>query len=146
MARNFAVAFLALGLLLFAPSASAASLWGVHGVGAIGVGAGLLLAGSAIFAVVGITQVQPVNQTPSHDTFIADVTMAAGDTAATIPHKLGAIPLEYYLVPTLQGSAGPLSTVTVSVDATNITVDKSGAANMEFNFRVYAKRPHTVGL
>ncbi len=106
----------------------------------------LFLAGLGLAGSVVITQVQPTNQIPTHDTFVADVTMASGDATATVPHGFGIAPLEVNILPTLQGTALPFSAITVAIDSTNIVLTKPTAANNAFNFRVVAKKPHTLGL
>lgn len=86
------------------------------------------------------------------DTFIADVTASAdGDTTATIPHTLGAIPEEVILTPTLSQALTALSAwaaPVASIDATNVVCTKltsTGSGSATKQLRVTIKRPHTLG-
>lgn len=106
----------------------------------VGLTLGLLLVGTVI------TQVQPTNQRQCKFSYIATVTMAAGDGPAVIPHGLGVAPLMVFITPQLQGTALPFGAMTVAWDATNVTVTKPTAVNNEFNFTVWALVPNSLLL
>ena len=104
------------------------------------------LFGLGILGAVVITQVQPSDQPKCKFSFIADVTMAAGDGTATIPHGLGVAPLIWGVTPTLQGTALPFGGMVATADTTNITVTVSSSTDTEFDFRVWAFVPNSLLL
>ena len=94
-----------------------------------------------------ITAVRPgTNQT---DLFVANVAYTAtADAGGNVPHGLGAAPLKFYLVPLLPAAyAGRVCIA--SVNTTNLVLTKvstAGSANNNAQVRVYAQRPHTIGM
>lgn len=85
--------------------------------------------------------------TPRTGMHIVDVAASAdGDTTATIPHGLGAVPQSISFVP--RTAAGLLSTwIFTSADATNVVLTKStavGSGAAPVQLRVTINRPHTI--
>ena len=83
------------------------------------------------------------------DKRIADVEATAdADTTATIPHGLGAVPLEVFFTPLLQAEAGLSLWAVTTIDATNVVLTKSvavGSLGATPQIRVTINRPHTIG-
>ncbi len=86
------------------------------------------------------------------DTFIADITASAdADVTATIPHTLGAVPAEVYIMPALEQALTALSqwvAPIASIGATNVICTKltsTGSGSATKQARVIIKRPHTLG-
>ncbi len=83
------------------------------------------------------------------DKHIADVQATAdADTTATIPHGLGAVPLEVFVTELQQVEAAISAWAATTIDATNVVLTKgvgagSGAAGAQI--RVVVNRPHTIG-
>jgi hypothetical protein len=94
-----------------------------------------------------ITPVRPgTNQT---DLFVADVAYTAtADAGGNVPHGLGAAPLKFYLCPLLSVAYAGRVSITAG-DTTNLVLTKvstAGSANNNAQVRVYAQRPHTIGM
>lgn len=84
------------------------------------------------------------------NTFIATVVASAdGDTTATIPHGMAAVPKEVNITQTLSQALTALSAwAAVTIDATNIVCTKltsTGSGSATSQLRVTAKTPHTLG-
>jgi len=83
------------------------------------------------------------------DMYIATVVASAdGDTTATIPHGLGAIPLEFYATQLLSQALTALSAWSWAIDTTNLVGTKlasTGSGNAAAQVRVVVKRPHSIG-
>lgn len=82
------------------------------------------------------------------DSVIRDVAASAdGDTTATIPHGLGAVPGEVSILPLTE--AGTISAWrATTIDATNVVMTKgttSGSGAAPAQLRVTIKRPNSLG-
>ena len=84
------------------------------------------------------------------DEHIVDVIATAdADTTATIPHTLGAAPLEVTITQLISQALTALSAWAVTtIDATNVVLTKLtsvGSGNAAAQVRVIIKRPHSIG-
>jgi hypothetical protein len=106
----------------------------------------LSLSMMGLAGTVVITQLQPTNQIPTHDTYVATVSMAAADGTATIPHGLGVTPLECNITPLTQGADVPYGGIQTTIGGTNIVVTKATTSAATLSFQIVVKKPHTIGL
>lgn len=104
-----------------------------------------------------VVYVYPVTPGPptalqAKELVIADITFAAGDTAAVITHNMGFSPAdgsdgrpEVSFVPTAGGATASLPTVAYT-NLNSITVDRTAnGGTTGVTVRVYIRRPHTIG-
>lgn len=83
------------------------------------------------------------------DKRIVDVEATAdADTTATIPHGLGAAPLEAFVTELQQAQAALSAWAATTIDATNVVLTKStavGSGVAGAQIRVVINRPHSIG-